>query len=283
MVDLSEERDMQKIGLLYHPKIDESLRLARSLENFLKSKSLFVWVGSAWEDEEARKHISDLDLIVTLGGDGTILRGARMAVLHGTPILSVNMGRFGFLAEAQPDEATDKLLTVLSGEYWLEGRIMLHAELHRQGEEQGSYEALNDAVVAHGLTSRVVRLATYVDGEHVADYVADGLIVATPTGSTAYSLAAGGPVLHPQLKDILLTPIAPHRALERSLVLPAESAVEIHLSTEYPAILSIDGQIDVQLEDGDRILVTVSPHLCNLVRTQPKNYFGRNLLERLKQ
>jgi NAD+ kinase len=274
---------MDKIGLLYHPKIGESLHLAESLGDELKSKGVVVWVGSAWADEEARKRIPDLDLIVTLGGDGTILRAARIAALQGTPILSVNMGRFGFLAEAQPDEAMDKLLTVVSGEYWLEKRIMLHAELHRQGEQQGSYEALNDVVVAHGLVSRVVRLTTYVDGEHMAEYVADGLIVATPTGSTAYSLAAGGPILHPQLRDMLLTPIAPHRALERSLVLPPESAVEIRLSTEYPAILSIDGQIDVQLEDGDRILVSVSPHPCNLVRTRASNYFGRNLLDRLKQ
>ncbi len=273
---------MQKIGLLYHPKIDESLRLAHSLDDLLKSRGFSVWVGSSWEDEEARKHVADLDLIVTFGGDGTILRGARMAVIQGTPILSINMGRFGFLAEAQPDEARDKLLAVLSGEYWLEERSMLHAELHRQGEEQASYEALNDVVVGHGLISRVVRLATYVNGEHLADYVADGLIVATATGSTAYSLAAGGPILHPQLKDILLTPIAPHRALERSLVLPPDSAVEIRLSTESQAILSIDGQIDVQLEDGDRISVTVSSHHCNLVRTQSGNYFGHDLLERLK-
>jgi NAD+ kinase len=274
---------MQKIGLLHHPKINESLRLAQSLEDLLKSKGFSVWLGSAWEDEEARKHVPNLDLIVTLGGDGTILRAARIAALHGTPILSINMGRFGFLAETQPDEAVGELPAILSGEYWLEERIMLHAELHRQGEQLASHEALNDVVVGHGLISRVVRLAVYVDDEHVANYVADGVIVATPTGSTAYSLAAGGPILHPQLQDVLLTPIAPHRALERSLVLPPESAIEIHLSTENLAILSIDGQIDVELEDGDRVLVTVSPHHCNLVRTQPRNYFGHNLLERLKQ
>jgi len=114
-----------------------------------------------------------------------------MAVPHGTPILTVNMGRFGFLAEAQPDEVVDMLPAILSGDYWLEERIMLHAELHRGGERQVSYEALNDVVIGHAVMSRVVRLATYVDGEHVAEYVADGLIVATPTGSTAYSLAAG--------------------------------------------------------------------------------------------
>jgi NAD+ kinase len=274
---------MQKIGILHHPKIDESLRLAQNLEDLLKAKGYSVWVGSAWEDEVARKHIPDLDLIVTLGGDGTILRAARMAALQGTPILSINMGRFGFLAETQPDKAAKELPAILAGEYWLEKRIMLHAELYRQGEQLASYEALNDVVVGHGLISRVVRLAIYVDDEHVADYAADGVIVATPTGSTAYSLAAGGPILHPQLQDILLTPIAPHRALERSVVLPRESAIEIHLSTEYQAVLSIDGQIDVELKDGDRVLVTVSPHRCNLVRTQSKNYFGRNLLERLKQ
>jgi NAD+ kinase len=274
---------MQRIGLLFHPKIDESLRLARSLEELLKSRGLSTWIGSAWKDEEAKKHIPDLDLIVTFGGDGTILRAARMAATQGTPILTVNMGRFGFLAEAQPDEVVAVLPTILSGDFWLEERIMLHTELHREGERQASYEALNDVVIGHAVMSRVVRLATYVDGEHVAEYVADGLIVATPTGSTAYSLAAGGPILHPRLKDILLTPIAPHRALERSIVLPAECTIEIGISTEYPAVLTIDGQIDTRLEDGDRVLVKISPHHCNLVRTQPRNYFGRNLLERLKQ
>jgi NAD+ kinase len=274
---------MQNIGLLYHPKIGESLRLAEELESRLRSKGLSTWLGSAWEDEEAREHVPDLDLIVTFGGDGTILRAARMAAVHGTPILSVNMGRFGFLAEAQPREVADVMETVLSADFWLEERIMLHAELHRHGRKEGSYEALNDVVVGHGTISRVVRLAAYLDGEHVADYVADGLIVATATGSTAYSLAAGGPILHPRLKDVLLTPIAPHRALERSLVVPAESVIEIRLSTEYAAILTIDGQIDTQLEDGDKILVSVSPHVCRLVRTQPRNYFGRNLLERLKK
>ncbi len=274
---------MQKIALLYHPKLGESLQLARNLERVLKSKGVATWMGSAWDDVEAKKYISNLDLIVTFGGDGTILRAARMAVPQGTPIFSVNMGRFGFLAETQPDEVEDLLPTILSGEYWLEERIMLHAELHRGDEQRASYEALNDVVVGHVVMSRVVRLEAFVDGEHLAHYVADGLIIATPTGSTAYSLAAGGPILHPQLTDLLLTPIAAHRALERSIVLPARSVIEIRLSTEYPAVLTIDGQIDTQLEDGDRILVTVSPHRCNLVRTQPRNYFGRGLLERLRQ
>jgi len=274
---------MHTIGLLYHPKIDESLRLAKDLDDLLRSRGLSTWVGSAWQDDEVRERVPNLDLIVTLGGDGTILRAARMAVLDGTPILSVNLGRFGFLAEVQPDEAVRVMDTVLSGEYWLEERIMLHAELHRRGSIEESREALNDVVVGHGTISRVVRLAAYVDGEDFSDYVADGLIVATPTGSTAYSLAAGGPILHPRLSDILLTPIAPHRALGRSLVLPPESAIEIRLSTEYPAVLTIDGQIETELEDGDRVLVTLSPHRCRLVRTQPTNYFGHNLLERLKQ
>jgi len=280
---MSELDRIKTIGLLYHPKIHESLRLAKELDRVLTSRGLSTWVGSAWEDEEARERMPGLDLVVTFGGDGTILRAARMAVLHGTPILSVNMGRFGFLAEAQPDEVTEIMDTVLSGGYWLEDRIMLRAELRRGTEDQGSYEALNDVVVGHGTISRVVRIAAYVDGEHMANYVGDGLIVATPTGSTAYSLAAGGPILHPRLEDILLTPIAPHRALERSLVLPPESVIEIRLSTEYQAVLTIDGQIETPLEDGDRVTVTVSPRRCKLVRTQPTNYFGRDLLERLKQ
>jgi NAD+ kinase len=274
---------MQKIGLLYHPKIEESLRLAGDLDGLLTSRGLSTWVGSAWEDQEAKEHIRNLDLIVTFGGDGTILRAARIAALHGTPILSVNLGRFGFLAEAQPNEVQKVMDRVLSGDYWLEERSMLHAELHRQEELEGDFEALNDVVVGHSTISRVVRLEAFVDGEHLANYVADGLIVATPTGSTAYSLAAGGPILHPALRDVLLTPIAPHRALERSLVLPAESVIEIRLSTEYTAVLTIDGQIETELVDGDRVSVSVSPYICRLVRTQPTNYFGRDLLDRLKR
>ncbi|MDH4209179.1 MAG: NAD(+)/NADH kinase [Anaerolineae bacterium] len=274
---------MQNIGLLYHPRIAESLRLATELHDLLKSRGLSPWLGSAWENAEARPHVADLDLIVTFGGDGTILRAARMTALHGTPILSVNLGRFGFLAEARPDQLAEVLETVLAGNYWLEERIMLHAELERSGRVQAAYEALNDVVVGHGTISRAIRLAAYLDGEHLVDYVADGLIVATATGSTAYSLAAGGPVLHPLLRDMLLTPIAPHRALERSLVVPAESGIEIRLSADYPAVLSIDGQIDTQMENGDKVGVSVSPHTCKLIRTQPTTYFGRDLLERLKQ
>jgi NAD+ kinase len=175
------------------------------------------------------------------------------------------------------------LESVLEGNYWLEERIMLRAELRRGGGVVGDYDALNDVVVGHGTISRAIRLVAYLDGEHLADYVADGLIVATATGSTAYSLAAGGPILHPLLTDILLTPIAPHRALERSLVLPAESSLEIRLSADYPAVLSIDGQIDTQMENGDSVQVSVSPRTCKLVRTQTTTYFGRDLLERLKQ
>jgi NAD+ kinase len=274
---------MRRIALLYHPKIAESVELAGHLEQFLRSDGFSVWVGSAWEDEKARKMIPDMDLIVTMGGDGTILRAARMAGHCGTPILGVNMGRLGFLTETEPGEAADKLPGVLSGDYWLEERIMLHAELHRQDQQQASHEALNDVVVGHGLISRPVRLAITLDSQPVANYVADGVIVATPTGSTAYSLAAGGPILHPQLTDILLTPIAPHRALDRALVLPAKSLIEIQLSAEYEAVLTIDGQIDIPLVDGDRVLVSVSPHRCNLVRTRPRNYFGHSLLERLRQ
>jgi NAD+ kinase len=274
---------MNRVGLLYHPRISESLHLARDMEGVLRSRGLSTWVGSAWENEEARQQVPDLDLIVTFGGDGTILRAARMAALYGTPILSVNLGRFGFLAEAQPEQVEAVLDTVLAGDYWLEPRIMLHAELLRDSHLEGSFEALNDVVVGHGTISRVVRLAAYLDGEHLTDYVADGLIVATATGSTAYSLAAGGPILHPLLRDIILTPIAPHRALERSVVLPSDSKIDIRLSTEYPATLTIDGQIETQLDNGDKVEITVSAHTCNLVRTQSTTYFGRDLLERLKQ
>lgn len=273
---------MKRIGLLYHPKIPESRRLAEELTHQIEALGSSPWVCSAWEERRIKGRLTALDLLVTLGGDGTILRAARMAAPYATPILGVNFGRLGFLAEVEPEEVVEKLPSVLEGRYWLEERMMLHAEALRGEECLGKYKALNDVVVGRGPLARVIRLATYIDGDYLTTYAADGVIVATPTGSTAYSLAAGGPILSPQLKSILLTPILPYLATARSLVLSPRARVKVQVSTHHSAALTLDGQISVELEDGDAVTVTASRHVCYLVRMRPETYFYRTLLERLK-
>lgn len=273
---------MKAIGLLHHPKIPESQVLAREIAEWLGAKGIRAWLGSAWDEEEVRRHVTDFDLLVTLGGDGTILRAARVAVQHGVPILGLNLGRLGFLAEMEAGEWREKLPHVLTGEYWLEERMMLHAERQRGSECLDSYEALNDVVISRHSLARVVRLATYINGGYLTTYTADGLIASTPTGSTAYALSVGGPILPPQLKNILLIPIAPHLSMDRAIVLSKGAIVKVKVSTDHQAILTVDGQFHVELEDADEVVVKASPHACHFIRMQDRAYFYRTLMDRLR-
>ena len=271
-----------KAGLLHHPKLPESLALAQEMAHYLEERGVSLWLCSAWEEDEIACHVSDFDLIITLGGDGTILRAGRIAAEHSVPVLGLNLGRVGFLTEMQVSDWREKLQHVLAGEYWVEEREMLHVELWRDGNALKSFEALNDAVIGRASVARVVRLATYVDESYLTTYVADGLIVATATGSTAYALAVGGPILPPELKGILLIPIAPHLCLDRAVVLSQGARVAVQVSTDHHAILTIDGQVHVELEDADRVAVGTSSHTCRFVRTQDKDYFYRTLVARLR-
>jgi len=272
----------KRFGLLHHPKIPESQQLAQETETGLLALGVSVWRASAWEEAEVLQAAYESDLLITFGGDGTIVRAARVTAGQNLPILGVNLGRLGFLAELQPWEVSDRLEALVNGQYWLEERMMLHADLRRDQRVIQSFEALNDVVVSRGRVGRVVRLDTYIDGQYLKTYVADGVIVSTPTGSTAYSLAAGGPILDPQLFNILLTPVAPHLAVARALVLPTTVHVHLEVSTEYEATLTVDGQVDVPLNDGDAVIVRASPNVCHFVRMGERNYFYRTLLERLR-
>ena len=271
-----------KAGLLHHPKLPESLVLAQEMAHYLEERGVSPWLCSAWDEDEVARCVGDFDLLITLGGDGTILRAARIAAEHSVPILGLNLGRVGFLAEIEVRDWQEKLQRVLAGEYWLEEREMLHAELWRGGNVLEDFEALNDVVVGRASLARVVRLATYIDGSYLTTYTADGLIVATATGSTAYALAVGGPILPPQLRNILLIPIASYLSLDRAIVLSEGAKVEIEVSTDHRAILTIDGQIHVELEDADRVAVRASPHTCRFVRLQDRAYFYRSLMKRLR-
>jgi NAD+ kinase len=271
----------EQVGILYHPKLAESRVMAAEILEFIENLGVSAWVSSSWREEDIKDHLDNLDLLITLGGDGSMLRAARLTVGQRIPILGINMGRLGFLTEVQPAEWPEHIRQALLGKHWIEERMMVHAEHHRDGELVNTSEALNEVVISRGQMARVVRLETYIDGGFLTTYTADGLIVATPTGSTAYALAAGGPILPPELENFLLVPLAPHLSLERAIVLSKGASVYVKVSTDHTSILTIDGQLEIEIEDGDEVLLRVSPSVGCFVRLQEKNYFYRTLMSRL--
>ena len=273
---------MKRIGLLHHPKLPASQPQAELMARQAEDAGLEAWLGSTWDVDGVTSEIAHLDLLVTLGGDGSILRAARMACETGVPVLGVNMGRLGFLSELQPDQWVTALSRLLSGDYWIEERMMLYAEYHRGDTCRGQYEALNDVVVSRGSLARIVRLETDIDGSDLTTCAADGLIVSTPTGSTAYALAAGGPILPPELKNILLIPIAAHLSMDRAIVLARGAVVKVQVRTDHQAILTVDGQFEYELLDGDWVTIEASRHASRFVRMQDRPYFYRTLMERLR-
>jgi NAD+ kinase len=273
---------MKRIGILHHPKLPQSQPLAQEIAVWLAARDVWSWQASSWNEAAVEAEIETLDLLITLGGDGTILRAARMGAHHGVPILGLNLGRLGFLAELHLEEWQPRLSQMLTGDYWVEERMMLHAQFLQNGECRRSFEALNDVVVSRGSLARMVRLTARVDGGCLATYAADGLIIATATGSTAYALAVGGPILPPQLHNILVIPIAPHLSLDRAVVLAEGSTVAVEVSTDHTAMLTIDGQFEVELQDEDTVVVKASPYRACFIRLQEPTYFYRTLMARLR-
>jgi len=215
---------------------------------------------------------SDVDLIVVIGGDGTLLSVARATHTRSVPILGVNLGRLGFLTEINLDELFPSLDKVLAGELQIVSRMRLDVRAVRGDQELACFQALNDAVITNVALSRMIDLEAYADGAKVTTYHADGLIVATPTGSTAYSLSAGGPLLVPGLEAILLTPICPHSLTQRPLVLPESAEIDVRVKGEDVA-LTVDGQSGVDLHVGDRVRVRRSEHPVGIIASPFRNRF----------
>jgi NAD+ kinase len=273
---------MKKVGILYHPMIEAAHTLADELKGFLSARGISVWLCSAWEGEEAKSQVNNTDLILTIGGDGTILRATQVATGQ-IPITGVNLGRLGFMTELSAKEAKDKLPALLEGEGWLDERAMLEAELSTTGTESPqTFYALNDVVVARGAVARVVFVEANIDGELLTTYKADGVIVATATGSTGYSLAAGGPILHPQSEDFLLVPISPHLSPTYPLVLPAASVVKLRVNTTHQATLSVDGHINLPISSGSVITIKRSSNTNRFLRIHPEAAFYSSLEQKLK-
>jgi NAD+ kinase len=240
-----------------------------------------TWVSPVRQLSRSRELMALSDFFVVLGGDGTTLTAAREAAPYSVPVFGVNLGRVGFLSEASPDEWQEKLSLILKGEYWLERRLMLKAEVRRAGKFVQGMHALNDVVVSRGERVRVVQFHLFVDGDHVTTYTADGLIVSTPTGSTAYSMAAGGPVLPPLLKNYLIIPVAPHLSFERPVVLHQEAVVKIRVEMRHAALATADGQGGVHLQSGDEVMVSKNDYESLFARVGGKGYFYHRLMQRL--
>jgi NAD+ kinase len=270
---------VRKIAIFIAPRWSGAKELLESLHAALGKEVDEVWQTSNWDDHAAQEKIEGTDLIVCLGGDGSMLWAARAVVPHAVPILGVNMGRLGFLAEIGPKELMVSLPKVLKGEGRLEERAMLQARVPAWGQ---TFQALNDVVVGRSTAGRPVYLDVSVDGRRLALYRSDALIVATATGSTGYSLSARGPILHPESRNIVLTPVAPHLAPARTLVLPRDAVVDLVVSTEEGATVSIDGQVNRELGSGDSVSVCRSPHVARFLRlSEPADYY-RILAERLE-
>jgi NAD+ kinase len=272
----------QRIVIAAHPKMPEAVSESKLMSAYFSERGHAVFAGKT-DDAGLRKRVkeNEFDLLIAVGGDGTVLRAGHLCAPCGVPILGVNMGRLGFLIQISGDwrEYFDLLL---KGEGWIENRMMLRVEHLRSDETLGAWHALNEAVVCRGGSVRPVRLSASVDGQFLTGYVADGLIAATPTGSTAYALAAGGPILPPELRNILLVPIAPHLSVDRAVVLSEGTSVSI-IVNGGEAVLSVDGQIPIGLAENDRVDVRAGDYTAKLVRFGDPGYFYRNLTAHMNQ
>lgn len=280
----------EQIGIIYKDGEPNAKAMTAAIrERFnLEEKS---WVSSTAEIDVDMPDAKDTDLIITVGGDGTIIRATRLAISHHIPILGINMGRLGFMTELKANEALDKLPQYLEGDARVEERCMLQANAMvangDNGHENGSVEdsvvfhALNDVVVGRGAVSRLIQVSAIIDGAHLTDFRADAVIVSTATGSTGYNLAVGGPILTPQAGQIILKAVAPHVGMAPALVLSPNSVIELAVETDHQAMLSVDGYLNLELSQSDVIRVEKSPWTALFVRANPPTYFYETLTQRL--
>src|SRR6185312_3002358 len=279
----SERQVAKTIGILYQEHSEGASNLAETLAAHLEAEGRAVWREALQKhDRQASDRLPGTDIVLVLGGDGSLLSAARMCAESGIPLLGINFGRVGFLTELEPAEVDEKLPLYLNGDYWLDERAMLQAEVEMENEQR-RFIALNDMVVVRGAVPRVIRVKVWLDSHFYNTTVADGIIVSTATGSTAYNLAAGGPILHPQVRSSVLTPIAPHLATDRSLILEPNAVTTLELQTGSDgAILSADGQINLTLNAGAQVSIRASQYVTRFLRRRPPTYFYRILSAKLQ-
>ena len=267
-----------KISILSKPDDPNIAGAVRALHHYLQARNVEIYtdsVAASFLDKEPSSPellANNSDLAIVVGGDGTILHAAHSLVAKEIPLLGINLGRLGFLAEIKPKDIEEQLDQILAGNYSEEHRIVLQASLIRDGESIGTCYAINDVVVHAKQMVRMIEIESRVNHKYVNTLRADGYIVATPTGSTAYALSGGGPILHPSIDAFVLVPICPHTLSNRPIVVDADSRVEILLSEEnrHTALASVDGQIDMDFMPGDTVVIEKAKYNLRLI--QPKDY-----------
>lgn len=279
---MPEKPNFNHIAIASHSKIEVARSIATKIAAFLQAHGIQTTEG-VLEDSAIQTGITtgDFDLFIALGGDGTILRSGQLCAPANLPILGINFGHLGFLTELPNDAWQQGLEKLLSGDYWLENRMMLKATLLQEGNIMGSWDIVNEVMVGRGEIMRPVRLTTYVDDLFLTTYLCDGVLASTPTGSTAYAMAAGGPILPPGLRNILMVPVAPHMSFDRAIVLAEGSTIRIQVNTDHQAALSVDGQLPTPLKDNDQVIIGANRHSVELIRMQDPGYFYRNLTSKL--
>jgi Predicted sugar kinase len=272
--------NIKKIGIIANIEKEKSAECALRLKEWILNKKIEVFLereiaGKSGESTgfEGRYLACLVDIIVVLGGDGTLLRAARSVREFDVPILGINLGTFGFLTEVNLNEMFSALEIILKGDYRTEKRMMLDVAVHRNRERVGECTVLNDIVINRGNLSRIIALKTSVNDRHMTTFKSDGLILSTPTGSTAYCLSAGGPIVFPDLNSIIVTPICPHTLTNRPVILPENAIVKVVLWTkEKGATLTMDGQDSLTLRSGDIVTINKSRFFTNLIVSPHRDY-----------
>ncbi|NDJ85228.1 MAG: NAD(+)/NADH kinase [Chloroflexi bacterium] len=276
---------LEKIGVLAHPHRPETLPIADQIAAELEQRGFECWKMTTWSTSDVNKLVPGTDLVIAIGGDGAMLRAARVCAPHNVPLLGMNFGYLGFLAEIGPDAWPTAIERIATGDYWVEQRMMLGCEVWHNEHCLTTETALNDVVISRGAVARSVRLEAYIDGAWTTTYNADGVIIATPTGSTAYALAVGGPLLPPELRNILILPVAPHLTMDRPMVLSEGTVIKVVVaprSFEPEVVVTVDGIPVAQVSTKDQITVKASEQVSGFVRLREPGYFFRSILDRLE-
>src|SRR5437867_4289075 len=278
---------IKRVGVVVKPHQPDALATLCRLTEWLTRRGIAL-IGDPGIERERIEHetgcsvevvkedalASSVDLILVLGGDGTMIATARMIGNTEVPVMGVNYGGLGYLAEFRIEELFSALASILGGDYKLEPRVMLSVELRRGAELITKNRVLNDVVMNKSALARIIEIESYLNEQFVNSFRADGLIVSTPTGSTAYNLSAGGPVIYPSMNAIVITPICPFTLSNRPLVVPDDAVIELRLMTDHEDVaLTLDGQVGFPLQAGDRIVIRKSNTTFNLIQPANRNYF----------
>lgn len=275
--------EIKRVGLIINDEKDLNLEITHKLIDDLRKNDIEIFVS-----KKIIRHLNEpdkigilsspykqLDIIFSLGGDGTLLKAARLVASHGIPVCGVNLGGLGFLTQIGIREINDYLKCILEGAYQIEERMMLAGYIIREEEKIGQFYCLNDIVVAKKMFARLIHLETYINKEYVIHYAADGLVISTPTGSTAYSLSAGGPIIHPSIKSMVITPICPHTLSARALVIHHNDVFKVIVRSKgKDVMLTVDGQQGFDIKENDIIIIQESIYKTKLVTFQEKSFYG---------